>query len=63
LRAVLLTISLFECNVNTGIFNVWVEQDLLPKPPPGSVIVMDHATFHKNINLQILLKKEGYIFE
>ena len=41
----LLTVSLFMSNVNTEIFSSWVEQDLLPKLPQNSVIVMDNASF------------------
>jgi transposase len=33
--------------VNTAIFNAWVIQDLLPKLPPNSVVVLDNATFHQ----------------
>ena len=44
----LLTVSLFECNINTTIFNSWVEQDLVPKLPKNSVLIMDNAGFHKS---------------
>jgi len=47
----LLTISLFEQNINTNIFNSWVSQDLIPKLPAGSIIVMDNAAFHKSKNM------------
>jgi hypothetical protein len=43
----LLTVSLFETTINTVIFNQWVMQDLIPKLPPRSVVVLDNATFHK----------------
>ena len=40
----LLTVSLFECNINTTVFNSWVEQDLILKLPKNSVIVMYNGT-------------------
>ena len=43
----LLTVGLFQANVNAGIFTAWVKQDLLPRLPENSVIVMDNATVHK----------------
>jgi transposase len=47
LCGVLLTVSLFQTNVNTLIFNAWVIEDLIPKLPPQSVVIMDNASFHK----------------
>ena len=47
LGGALLTISLFQNNVNTAIFTAWVTQDLIPKLLQNSVIVMDNATFHE----------------
>ena len=48
----LVTASLFECNVDSDVFHTWVTEDLLPKLPPGCVIVMDNATFHKRQDTQ-----------
>jgi len=56
----LLTIALFTVNINADVFTGWVEQDLLPKLPPQSVIVMDNATFHKRDDTQTLIKKAGH---
>ncbi len=39
---------LFDGTCNTLIFNAWLEDHLLPVLKPGSVIVMDNATFHKS---------------
>ncbi|MET1257682.1 transposase, partial [Aliikangiella maris] len=44
-----LTLSLFDCTVNSDVFFAWLTQDLLPKVPQKSVIVMDNATFHKRM--------------
>ena len=56
----LLTIGLFKTNVNADIFTAWVEQDLLPKLPKQSVLVMDNATFHKRHDTLELIKKAGH---
>ncbi len=47
LGTALLTVSLFQTTINTSVFNAWVIQDLIPKLPKKSVVVMDNATFHK----------------
>jgi len=59
----LLTVSLFMSNVNTEIFSSWIEQDLLPKLPQNSVIVMDNASFHKSKVMQEKIMKAGHILE
>lgn len=56
----LLTIALFTVNINADVFTGWVEQDLLPKLPPKSVIVMDNATFHKRDDTKALIKQAGH---
>lgn len=59
----LLTVSIFNCNINGAVFNCWVEQDLIPKLPANSVIVMDNAAFHKNEDLKTIIKKSGHTIE
>jgi transposase len=56
----LLTVMLISSNVDTGVFTSWVEQDLLPKLPKNSVIVMDNATFHKGRDMQIMIENSGH---
>jgi transposase len=46
LGGVLLTVSLFQTTINTTVFNPWMIQDLIPKLPEKSAVVMDNATFH-----------------
>lgn len=60
---VLLTVSLFESNINTDLFTGWIEQDLLPKLPANSVLVMDNATFHKSQTMQETIKRAGHTLE
>ena len=55
-----LTVSLFSSSINTVIFTSWVEQDLLPKLPPNSVLILDNATFHKGLSMQKSLKNAGH---
>ena len=47
LGKLLLTVCLFETNVDSDIFHAWVTQDFIPKLPEKTVVVMDNATFHK----------------
>lgn len=58
----LMTVSLFEgSSINTVIFNSWIEQDLVPKLPNRSVIVLNNATFHKEKLMKESLEKLGHI--
>ena len=59
----LVTVSLFEFNINTQIFNSWVEQDLLPKLTGVCVIVLDNAAFHKSPLLLKMVTQKGHILE
>jgi hypothetical protein len=60
LGGVLLTISMFESTINTEIYTAWIEQDLLPKLPSQSVVVMDNATFHKGSDMKQAIEKAGH---
>ena len=60
LGGVLLTASLFQTTVNTAVFDAWVMQDLIPKLPPHSVVVMDNATFHQGVAMKDALNKAGH---
>jgi len=59
----LLTVSLFDQNINTDIFNNWVSQDLIPKLPAKSIIVMDNAAFHKSKDMRNEIQVAGHILE
>jgi transposase len=56
----LLTVELFDANVDADVFTGWVQQDLLPKLPPASILVMDNATFHKRPETQAAIMNEGH---
>jgi len=60
LLGTLLTVSLFQANVNTLIFNAWVIEDLIPKLPPKSVVIMDNASFHKGAAMKSAIEDAGH---
>jgi hypothetical protein len=59
----LLTLSLFEGNINSETFESWIDQDLIPKLPAHSVIVMDNAAFHKRASTIEKIINAGHILE
>ena len=56
----LLTLSFFTTTITATVFNAWVIQDLIPKLPEKSVVVMDNATFHKSETMQKALENAGH---
>ena len=60
---VFLTVCLFDCNIDSDVFCAWLIKDLLPKVPPGSVIVMDNAAFHKRKDIAEAIENAGHIPE
>ncbi|WP_371220184.1 hypothetical protein ACA348_00520 [Orientia tsutsugamushi] len=52
----LLIVSIFDCDVNTAIFNCLIEQDLIQKLPNNSVVIVGNASFHKHTHLKITAK-------
>jgi transposase len=56
----LLTVALLEGTVDTEVFTCWLQQDLLPKLPPNSVIVMDNDTFHKGKKMKEDIANAGH---
>ncbi len=60
LAGTLLTVSLFNCTINTAVFDAWVVQDLAPQLPPNSVVVMDNAAFHKGAFTKQALQEAGH---
>lgn len=59
----LLTVALFTDSINADVFFAWITQELLPKLPNNSVIVMDNASFHQRTDIQRDLLQAGHIFE
>ncbi len=59
----LLTVGLFDSNVNTEVFTAWVVNDLLPKLPPKAVLVMDNASFHKGSEMKSSIENANFTIE
>ncbi len=49
----------FEGYCDTVVFEVWVEQMLVPALSPGQVVVMDNASFHKSRRTRELIEQAG----
>ena len=63
LNGLLVTGALFSLNVDANTFFAWATQDLLPKVPKNSVIVMDNAPFHKRKDILESILSAGCIPE
>ena len=63
LHGILITVYLFQFNIDANTFYTWVVKDLLPKVPKGCVIVMDNASFHKRDDIRDAIEKAGNILE
>jgi hypothetical protein len=59
----LLTVELWNCNIDSNVFLTWVQKALLPVTPTQSVIVMDGAPFHKRSDIQELIEQCGHTVE
>jgi len=44
---------------NRDLFEMWLEQSLLPKLQPGSAIVIDNASFHRSHVIDELVAQAG----
>jgi hypothetical protein len=56
----LIACGICNFNIDTDVFNTWIEKDLIPKLPKHSVVVMDNATFHKSQKTKILIESNGH---
>lgn len=56
----LLTVVLLTGTVNTEVFTCWIKEDLLPKLPSNSVVVMDNAAFHKGVEMRKSIADAGH---
>jgi len=59
----LITIELWDCNIDADVFFAWVRNALLPSTPMQSVVVMDNATFHKRSDIIHAIEEEGHTVE
>ena len=59
----LFAVGVFNCNIDTTVFECWVKEFLLPSITKPTVIVMDNASFHKNQTTLNFIKSAGHIVE
>lgn len=59
----LITVTLFDSNINADIFYAWLTQDLLPKLPDRSVLIMDNARFHTREDIVEAIRAQEFILE
>lgn len=50
---------MFEGHCNTTVFELYVEQVLVPKLKMGMVVVIDNASFHKSMRIKNLIESVG----
>lgn len=50
---------MFEGHCNTTVFELYVEQVLMPKLKMGMVVVIDNASFHKSTRIKNLIESVG----
>jgi len=51
--------SIFQGTTDTNLFNVWVEQCLVPNLKKGQVVVMDNYVIHKSQKTKELIEDKG----
>jgi len=49
----------FKGSCNTHLVEAWVEQWLVPQLPPGQVVVIDNASFHKSAAIRESIEQAG----
>ena len=57
----IMSIGLFDCNIDSDVFYQWVIVCLLPTLSETSVIVLDNPTFHKRQDIQQAMIDAGHI--
>ena len=55
--------GIVEVNVDTAVFNTWINEILIPELPKNSVVVMDNAIFHKSQETRELIESNGHKIE
>lgn len=56
----LLSVSLWECSIDSDVFHTWMSVNLIPKLPKNAVLILDNASFHKRKDTQMLLESHGH---
>ena len=55
--------GIVEGNVDTAVFNNWIEKILIHDLPDNSVVVIDNAAFHKSQRTKELIENNGHKLE
>ena len=50
----------YSGTMDSRLFEFWFEKQLLPALPPGAVVVMDNASFHRKTQLICVAQKYGF---
>jgi len=58
-QGVLLVPMTFEGFCNRDLFELWLEQCLVPQLQPGDVIVIDNASFHRSQTIEEIVAAAG----
>jgi transposase len=59
----LLTTCLYDTYIDSAIFQAWMVNDLLPKVPKRSVLILDNAAFHKVDDIQMAIQQADISIE
>ena len=60
LNGIILALCIYAWSTDSEWFCLWFEHTLIPLLKPGSVIVMDNATFHSRAYLPIIAEAYGH---
>ena len=55
--------GIVNANVDTDVFNTWLEKILIPDLPQNSIVVMDNASFHKSDKTTKILSEHRHKIE
>lgn len=55
--------GIVQANVDTEVFNTWIDKILIPDLPENSIVIMDNAAFHKSQKTRDLLEINGHHVE
>ena len=55
--------GIVQGNVDSDVFNTWLETILIPELPQNSVVIMDNAAFHKSSATKVILDNDGHTLE
>ena len=55
----MISMLIFEGSCNSELFIAYIEQILCPELTPGTVVIMDNASFHKSSRIKELIESKG----